>query len=463
MSIRLRLTLLYSAILAFTLVAFGVIIFVIQSRVTLDAIKTTLARNAQTLVATDRRFPGRPEGGLPSAAGTLRGRWAQTLNPDGTVNERTPDLADTPLPLSSAGLNAVKGGATWTETAEVEGESLLIMSQPLTDNGRVVRIVQVAIPLTERDDSLNALRLILIGGSSLALVVAFVAGWALAGMALRPVHQITQTAQAIGAERDFSRRVQHTGPTDEVGQLALTFNGMLTELESAYRQVEQSLHTQRRFVADASHELRTPLTTIRGNVDLLRQDPPIGLEDRTDALAETQDEVDRLIRLVNQLLALARADAGRPLQHEPVALGPLLQDLCRQAQLIAPEREVTCGEPLNITVLGDRDALKQVLLILVDNALVHTPPSAEVRLDLAPANAGVAIHVRDSGPGIAPDALAHIFERFYRSDPSRSGGGTGLGLAIAKELIQAQGGTLTVESAPGKGSVFTVWLPQESA
>ncbi len=132
----------------------------------------------------------------------------------------------------------------------------------------------------------------------------------LAGTALRPIHRITQTAQAIGAEHDFSRRVEHKGPTDEVGQLAVTFNDMLAELESAYRQLEEALDSQRRFVADASHELRTPLTTVRGNIELLRAEPPIAPQERAEILADTTEEVDRLIRLVNQLLVLARVDAG---------------------------------------------------------------------------------------------------------------------------------------------------------
>ena len=179
-------------------------------------------------------------------------------------------------------------------------------------------------------------------GCSLAILAAFAVGWGLAGTVLRPIHRITLTAQAIGAEHDFGRRVQHTGPTDEVGQLAITFNTMLAELESAYRQLEQSLDSQRRFVADASHELRTPLTTVRGNIELLRREPPIDAKERADVLADTKDEVDRLIRLVHQLLVLARADAGQALQREPLPIKPLLEDVCRQARLLAPQRTIRC-------------------------------------------------------------------------------------------------------------------------
>jgi two-component system, OmpR family, sensor kinase len=307
---------------------------------------------------------------------------------------------------------------------------------------------------------LNTLRVILIAGDTLVILAAFAIGWFLAGAALAPIHRITQTAQAIGAERDFRRRVQHIGPNDEVGQLAITFNTMLTELESAYRQVEQALDVQRRFVADASHELRTPLTTVRGNIELLRQDVPMDDKERADVLADTKEEIERLIRLVNQLLVLARADARHPLRREPLPLKPLIEDVCRQTKLLAPRRTITVEAVDDVTVLADRDALKQVLLILLDNARMHTPASAAVSVTTVIADGRVAIKIRDTGPGIAPNLLPHIFERFYRGNVSRSGGGTGLGLSIAKELLEAQDGSITVDSQIGQGSVFTMTLPQ---
>ncbi|MBI5300795.1 MAG: HAMP domain-containing protein [Chloroflexi bacterium] len=456
MSIRLRLTLLYSAILAVTLIIFSAALYVTQARVTFDAIKTTLARQADALASGERRFPRFSEG--PPLPTTLPGRWTQTRNADGSVSARTADLADTTLPLSDTGLGDLQKGLPWVEVAEVEDEPLLIYSQPVLQQNRVARIIQVATPISERTQSLGTLRLILIVGSSLAIVAAFIVGWVLAGMVLRPIHQIAHTAQAIGSERNFSRRVEHTGPNDEVGQLATTFNAMLTELESAYRQVEQALDTQRRFVGDASHELRTPLTTIRGNIELLRNNPPMDPKERVDVLADTKDEVERLIRLVNQLLALARADAGRPVRREPVPLKPLLDDVYRQAKLLAPHRTIDYAASLDANVLADRDVLKQVLLILLDNARVHTPASATIGIQVARVGDHIAINIRDTGPGIAPNLLPHIFERFYRGDVSRSGGGAGLGLSIAQELIHAQHGTLTVESHIGKGSVFTVTL-----
>jgi signal transduction histidine kinase len=296
-------------------------------------------------------------------------------------------------------------------------------------------------------------------GSSGAVIAAFGIGWLLAGFTLRPINRLRLTAQTIGAERDFNRRVDHSGPNDEIGQLVTTFNNMLAELQAAYVQVEETLQAQRRFVADASHELRTPLTTLRGNIGLLQREPPISGEDRTDVLTDMVEETERLMRLVNELLVLARADAGRPLEQEPVRLKPLVEDVYQQVKLLAPQRSIICRSEADVSVLGNGDALKQVLLVLLDNALNHTPPEAVITLATAPNNGQIEIWVSDNGPGIAPAHLPHIFDRFYRGDAARSSPGTGLGLAIADELTQAQHGTITVQSQVGQGSVFTLSFP----
>ncbi|MGB8646942.1 MAG: HAMP domain-containing sensor histidine kinase [Anaerolineae bacterium] len=460
MSIRLRLTLLYSAILFVTLIVLGAFLYFTQAQLTMDGIRDNLVQQAEDYAGRVRRFPRRtdPATGLV----VLPGRWMQTRNLDGTVAGRTGDLADITLPLSQVGLNAVQNGNAWTEKAQVQGEPLLLYSRPITVENNLPQILQVAAPISERDQALGTLRWILTAVSLLAILAAFGIGWVLAGLALSPIHQITHTAQVIGAERDFSRRVEYRGPTDEVGQLATTFNSMLTELEQAYRQLEETLQTQQRFVADASHELRTPLTTIRGNLEFLQHESPVDAADRADALTDTKEEVDRLIRLVNQLLTLARVDAGRPLQPEPLPVKALVEDVCRQIKPRAPRRSITYQVPEETAVMADRDAIKQVLLNLLDNGIKHTPSTAAVEITSTEADGYVTIRVRDTGPGISPQILPHIFERFYRGQLSRSGPGTGLGLAIARELVQAQNGTLAVESQVGQGSVFTITLPRAS-
>ena len=268
MSIRLRLTLLYSAILALTLIVFSSALYLMQSRTTMREYEQRLAGATRFLENAERspflierpprrRFPGQP--------------YVQFRNLDGEVIESDPNLDGIVLTLSENAFEAVTRGESWVETISVEGERFLVHNQSLALPDGTRGVAQIAVSLAERDQNLNTLGRILIVGSSIAVLFAFGVGWLLAGEALRPINRITQTAQAIGAERDFGRRVQHSGPKDEIGQLATTFNDMLTELQAAYRQVEQSLQVQKRFVADASHELRTPLTTILGNLGLLQR------------------------------------------------------------------------------------------------------------------------------------------------------------------------------------------------
>ncbi|MEJ7652223.1 MAG: HAMP domain-containing sensor histidine kinase [Chloroflexia bacterium] len=191
----------------------------------------------------------------------------------------------------------------------------------------------------------------------------------------------------------------------------------------------------------------------------MQLEPPIGVEDRRAGMHDMVDESDRMIRLVNDLLMLARADAGRVPASEPVEVGPLVEDVYRQALLLAPSLVVERGASPSVSVTADRDALKQALLTLVDNAVKFTPPGGKVRLGVEAESGQASISVSDTGPGILADALPHIFERFYQADTARTGQGTGLGLAIAHTLVEAMGGAIAVESEPGRGSTFTITLP----
>ncbi len=481
MSIRLRLTLLYSAILTLTLFAFGALLYVRQYQDTFDIEKRFLIDMGERF-ADGRREPpdsepfGQPPGPDPSGQppgidpsgqppdfvsgkpDDFGGGYLVRRSTDGLeiLELQTPD--DVVLPLSDGALQAAQKGETWMETATVEGERVLVYTVPILVEGQLTEILQMGRSLTTRDESISALGGNLLLAGIVAIVVAFGLGWVLAGMSLRPIHRLTQTARTIGAERDFSRRVAHTGPDDEVGRLAKTFNAMLAELQAAYQQVGQALEMQRRFVADVSHELRTPLTTLNGNVELLRREPPISAEDRSEVLTDMASESKRLIRLVNDLLALARADAHRPLQSEPVSIKPIVEEVCRQARLLAPDREIACDAPPDVAAMGQADAIKQVLLILLDNALKYTDGRITVGGEVMEKR--VTVSVCDGGPGIDAELLPYLFERFSRGGASEGDSGTGLGLAIAKALVEAQGGTLTIGSQLGEGSVFSVTLPQ---
>jgi signal transduction histidine kinase len=229
---------------------------------------------------------------------------------------------------------------------------------------------------------------------------------------------------------------------------------MLSRLQDAYQKVEHSLQMQRDFVADVSHELRTPLTTLRGNLGLLRRTPPMTPDEQSDTLEDMVDESDRLIRLVNDLLLLARADAGRSLVKEPLEIQYVLEETIRQVHQFDESREINLNISPSTSILGDRDAFKQVMLILLDNALKHS--DGEVDVIVTEIGEQVEVRVVDHGPGISLEKMEHVFDRFYRGEGSLVAPGFGLGLPIAKSLVEGMNGTISIESEVGKGSDVTL-------
>jgi signal transduction histidine kinase len=268
---------------------------------------------------------------------------------------------------------------------------------------------------------------------------------------------------------------------DEIGRLTDTINGMLTRIQGMYSELDDAYSAQRRFVSDASHELRTPLTTIRGNVDLLEkvwkstaleagkesgtgirviQDGNVELS--LEAMHDIASEAERMSRLVNDMLSLARADAGFTMSKEPVEMKPLVEEVIRRAQFLPRSAEWVAGDLTvldDVHVQGNKDYLQQLLFILIENAFKYTE-EGRVELDALHAGGQVGIRVSDTGIGMDKDEIPYIFERFYRADPSRGKkSGTGLGLSIAKWIIDAHGGSIEVKTQKEKGTTFIVWLP----
>jgi len=311
------------------------------------------------------------------------------------------------------------------------------------------------------ENQLAGLRLFLIAGALLSLLGAGAASWFVAGRALRPLDAMASTAEDIGRTQDLSRRLPEGGTNDEVGRLERSFNQMLRQLEDAYQRLRSALIAQRRFVADASHELRTPLTTIRGNIGLLLKREDIASEDRVAALNDIAGESERMSRMVQDLLTLARADAGYHVEKTPIDLRPILQEVSRQAQTLQPTRRIELLDGVPATVNGNADAIKQLLWILIDNTFKHTREDGHIQLQLLRNGQSAALIVSDDGPGIPTGDLERIFERFYQSDASRAGEGTGLGLAIARWIAREHGGRVYAANNPSGGAAFTVELPVE--
>ena len=475
MSIRVRFTLVYNLILLATLTVFSVALYNIQAINTLRTLKSALTKSSDevainliplvllyppslgpNLQESDPRLFENLSNALEIKS--LREREiVRVLDASGNLVAAPFGLADKGLPISKEGMEQLQNGNAWWETTNV-GVNLLVLNRPIIVDNQLYMILQVARPLTERDQSLHALRNTLITADLVVLVLASIIGWVLSGYLLRPIKRITQTAQQIGNEQNFSRRVDYNGPNDEVGQLAKTFNTMLEQLEEAYQKVSGSLEMQRDFLADVSHELRTPLTTLRGNLGLLRHEPPIPEDETADILNDMVDETDRMIRLVNELLEQARADSTKNMLLEPVNLKILLQDVVRQAKLLSEDRQISLDVPDDLSVMATKDALKQVMLILVDNAIKHS--QLDIVLEAQRVEDEVEIRVIDHGKGLSPEELTHVFERFYRAD-RLSGNGFGLGLSIAKGLVENMNGQISMASEIGVGT--TVMLKFKAA
>lgn|GEM_PF-235066 len=476
-SLRVRLAFVSSSLLGLTLVTFSLAVYFTQARALTDEVDRSLIDRAEVIVSAIT-VSGTPRGlelELPNPdALTFTGTLVQVVNlQSGDIEQRSKLLSDfgLVLPVSEDAVNASRRDQSRLERVVLSGVALRLYSRPLSIGRSPLALVQVARPIGPTEDALTTLRLVLTAGIAASMLLATLLGLLVARAALRPIDRLTREAEQIGKSQDFGRRVTSKG-ADEVGRLATTFNEMLGQLQSAYAALQTvndrlaaALESQRRFVADASHELRTPLTTVRGNASLLGRYDNLTPEDRHAVVEQIATESERMSRLVGDLLTLARADAGQILRHEPVSLGPLLQNVGHQARTLADGKvSVSVVSLADGTVMGDPDALRQLMLILLDNAIKYTPHGGSVtvglRTESRAGSPGIArVSVVDTGIGIAHADLPHVFERFYRADRARQTGGTGLGLAIGKWIAEAHGGAILVESEAGSGSIFTVSLP----
>jgi heavy metal sensor kinase len=343
------------------------------------------------------------------------------------------------------------------ETVTVDGTPWRIYTQQVeTETGQFDAWLQLAQSLTLIDNTQNSLLRVIVFGLPLILIAAAGGGLFIANRALRPVETITRTVQQINAT-DLTQRIAYQGSPDELSRLTQTLNSMLDRLEDAFE-------TERRFTADASHELRTPLTTIKGQLDVTLTRPRTD-EEYVETLHRLQRETERLVRLTNDLLFLARLDSA-PLSWtpEPINLSDLLGAVIDQIRINADEKNVTLQAdiPASIQIKGVMDHLIRLFLNVLDNAVKYTPQGGRVVVTAQVGKSDVTVTIRDNGRGIPPEHLPHLFKRFYRVERGRGSGaegGAGLGLAIAYQIARAHEGTITIESAPGEGTACSVRLP----
>ncbi len=449
MSLRTRLTILYTILLVGILLLFGVAVSLYFN----DRVKSQLdfeLSQAANIVITNTRVD--KTGQLTVATVEMRDQ----LPPDALIQlrNRSGDLfyynTTFTSVLDPTGMRSIK---PVIRDALTSGLPLRVLTVPLQVGNRVVGSLQVATSLNLVTDVQGILLSITVAGMVIGSLVAALAVWLSTRQALSSLSNATQVALQITRADDLAHRIPYGGPpNDEIGQLINAFNQTLGRLETLF-------NSQRRFLADVGHELRTPLTVIKGNTSLMRR---MSCGDE-ESLESIESEVDRLTRLVGDLLFLAQAESGKlPMINQLVELDALALEALSQMSVLAHDKlKLRLGDFDQVQVCGDRDRLKQVLLNLIGNAINYTP-AGEVVVGLGKVDSMARLTVGDTGPGIPPEDLPHIFERFYRAEKARTRSktkGFGLGLSIAYWIVHNHNGRIEVDSKPGIGTTFSIWLP----
>jgi heavy metal sensor kinase len=456
-TLRFRFALWVAAFMLALLVTFGLFVYERLARglwtATEDALRLSAAQAIAALIydGGQLHLPATDSENTVAAELQERGLTIRLYTPDGTLIQASGAFAT--LPVGPDTLAAVRRGHNaFTTVRELhDDERVRIYSAPVVQDGTLVGIIEVARSIDHIDDTLGQLQAALLIGVPLLSVIAGGGSYWLAGRALARIDRITRTVRRISAE-DLSTRLNFPPIDDEVGRLATTFDAMLARLDDSFER-------ERRFTADASHELRTPITAIQiilGTTLEHRRTPA----EYEQALGDIAEEADRLRVVAEDLLVLARRDGRSPAPRESVDLSVLLQDVTESLRPLAEEKglelTLTVWEPLLLS--GDSDGLIRLFVNLLENAIKYTDQGAITVQALRTPDDRLQVTVTDTGCGIPPESLPHVFDRFYRVETSRTTRGAGLGLTIAKEIAQAHGGTIAVTSVVGTGTSFVVTL-----
>ncbi|ACT03393.1 sensor histidine kinase [Paenibacillus sp. JDR-2] len=485
MTIRLRLTLWFSGILAAALIVLCVAIYFFVNMNTYSDTKEQLRDQAESYDIV------KYENGLNQIDLNIKRNspfyekdfYVQLVNYKEGVIKASGELQVNgikfPIPEAKSKPDyGYKKAVLKTNEREV---AFLIYQVPIRNNtdSSLIGLLQVGTVVASEENYLAGLRIILIMSSVICLLIAFTVGLFMARKALQPIERVIRSTEQIQSGSDLSVRIPIEGPKDEIGHLVYTLNIMLSRIEMAYNGLDESYKAQRRFVSDASHELRTPLTTIRGNIELLQRmwsktlepdeagDIVLALDSQryelsNEAMQDIAAEARRMSTLVNDLLALARADAGYEMEKTTQPMLPIVEEVGRRASLLPRNAEWRIGDLTALDgyqVHGNADYLQQLLFIFIENAFKYTP-SGWIEMSATRRENQLGIIIKDTGIGMNPNEVPHIFDRFYRADESRGKTvGTGLGLSIAKWIIDEHRGSIEVTTMEEEGSTFVIWLP----
>ena len=463
MKFRTRLTWFGALVAGLTVLLFGVLLSALVTRTgpeTQDQALVDLATRTVAALATApaATFTGPllPPVPVDVAAGTEQ--FIEVVGADGTVIFSTGQVAGSPPSIGDDLVARTRSEGTVLATIDpAPGVEVRVALQPFSrpDLG-VSGIVLAGQSTAIIPENLRGLRAVLFIAGIITVLAAWLVSRLVANRALEPLRQLAGTTAEIASTGDFQRRLPPAESNDEVGALTESFNAMLDRLADSHRLLEESLDRQRRFVADASHELRNPLTIIRSNLTFLEMRPQADPDDLKAALVDSSRAARRMTDLIDDLLRLARLDAGQSAPRGQVLMSRVVQEAVGRSGL--PD-QIVVDVRSDATVSGNDDDLTRIVTNLIENATTHGGPPIEISIKQPDGAGTIVMTVVDSGPGIPADRLDRVFDRFYRGDEARSAGGTGLGLAISRGLAIQHGGALTAANRPGGGAVFTLTLP----
>ena len=455
-SVRTRLTLWYATVLGLSLVAFALVIYYTAATSLHERQDESLRSTAQTVASAYVEEIGETQsltkaGEVVLAELTFPNRYVQIIDNNGQTIATSKNFSGS-LPIPSSVIDKTR--AQKAGFATVNDQRIVIVA---VSGDPQLGFAAVSEPVGVVEEALSQLRRDSFALVPLVLLLASLGGYFLARQSLAPIASMNEQTQRISAE-SLSSRLDITNHRDELGRLATTINDLLARLENSFNE-------QQRFIADASHELRTPLAVLRGETEVALGKTRT-VQEYQESLLLIQEEAERLSRIVEDLFILARhpLESPTPLIKEPVSLNAAVNDCARAAQVLAVLKGVRLkvqNEGESITLNGDAELIKRMILNLLDNAVKYTPKGGEISLTLERQNGNAEIVVRDSGIGIADSDQQRVFDRFYRVDKarSRSLGGAGLGLSIVQCIVEAHGGDVQIVSTPHHGSTFTVSLP----